>query len=63
MSDEEFIALKNQIKELGTMCRDINISFDDLKNELSELDKSIVNFEKGIHTLNSDVNSLAGDLL
>lgn len=58
MTDEEFLALKNQIKELGSMCRDINVSFDELKNELSELDKSIVNFEKDIHTLNSDVNSL-----
>ena len=63
MSDEEFLSLKNQIKELGSMCRAINVSFDELKNELSELDKSIVNFENDIHTLNSDVNNLHGGLV
>ncbi len=49
MTDKEFLELKNQIKELGSMCRDINVSFDELKNELSELDKSIVNFENDIN--------------
>ncbi len=63
MTDEEFLALKNKIKEVGDICREMNITFDEVKNELSELDKSIVNFENDIHILNSDVNNLQGDLL
>lgn len=58
MTDEEFLALKNQIKELGTMCRDINVGFDELLNEFSELDKSITDLECDVNKLKSDVNSL-----
>ncbi len=63
MTDEEFLKLKNQIKELGDMCRKFNIDCSELINNLPDLDKSFVNLERDVHTLNTDVDKLQGDLI
>lgn len=56
MSDEEFLLLKNQIKELGFMCHEINSTFSELKEEISGLGKSITDFESDVHKLKTDVS-------
>ncbi len=58
MTDEEFLELKKHIKEVGSMCREINMTFSGLKIYFSELDKSITRFERDIDTLKSGVNAL-----
>ena len=58
MSDEEFLALKNQIKEVGLMCSEINCTFLDLKSDMSELNKSLMDLVTDMRKLKSDVNSL-----
>ena len=58
MSDEEFLALKNKIKEVGNMCYQINSTFRELRIEISGLDTTFSQLEKDINELKSDVNSL-----
>lgn len=58
MTDEEFLSLKNQIRQVCFMCHEINSTFLDLKEEISELGKCITNFECDVNKLKSDVNSL-----
>lgn len=53
MSDKEFLELKNQIKELGSMSRDFNRDCSALNNELSEIKKSITNIEQEMRALKS----------
>lgn len=61
MTDEEFSKLKEDIKEVGSMSREINSVFGGLKVYLTELNKSIARFESDIDTLKSEANSLNGD--
>lgn len=58
MSDEEFLALKNQIKEVGNMCYQICRTSVELNNEFLDLNKLISSLESDINKLKSDVSSL-----
>lgn len=58
MSDEEFLALKNQIKEVGDMCHKINSTFRELRIEISGLDATFSQLDRDVIKLKSDVNSM-----
>lgn len=58
MSNEEFLALKNQIKEVGNLCYQICRTSVELNNEFLDLNKSIASLEKDINKLKCDVNDL-----
>lgn len=58
MSDEEFLALKNQIKEVGNMCYQICRTSVELNNEFLDLNKLISALDSDINKLKSDVSSL-----
>ncbi len=53
MSDEENLAIKNQIIELGVMCFEISHIFSELKESISELDKSFSKLQCDVHNLKS----------
>lgn len=58
MTDEEFLALKKQIKEVGNLCYQICRTSVELNNEFLDLNKSIAVLEKDINKLKSDVDVL-----
>ena len=58
MSDEEFLALKNQIKEYIVMCHDVNQSSLALKKDILELDEYLSQLQYDIHKLQSELDIL-----
>lgn len=58
MTDEEFLALKNKIKEVADSCYKINYIYNEFKNEISELDKSVSKLQYDVNKLKIDVDIL-----
>lgn len=58
MSDEKFLELKKQIKEVGNMCYQICRTSVELNNEFLDLNKLISALDSDINKLKSDVSSL-----
>ena len=58
MTDEEFLALKNKIKEVADSCCKINYTYNEFKKDISELDKSISKLQYDVNKLKSDVDIL-----
>lgn len=56
MSDEEFIKLKNAIKEVGIECHEVNHTFSHLLKEMSNLDEQISKLTFDIYKLKSEVS-------
>lgn len=58
MTDEEYLELKNKIKEVGNMCYQICRTSVELNNEFLDLNKLVSALESDINKLKSDVSSL-----
>lgn len=56
MSDEEFMKLKNAIKEIGLECHEVNHTFSCLLQEMSDLDEQISKLTFDIYKVKSEVS-------
>lgn len=56
MSDEEYLKLKESIRKLSIEAQEINHSFSNIFQDMSDLDEEIIKLRHSLFEINREVN-------